>query len=450
MLLRGRTVAAALIGCAALAACSSGGPDGGSGAGSPPPSSPAAGATKARLTPGAPGPSARPSPASPAASAPKPPRPGDVSLTDLDTRNFTYAGGCGFEIPAAPVRLVNGRQADRTPGFDGRSSRAEWTSSRQITLVGEQYLLVELTCTVGHDKIVGAHLIGAAGRRPGDLGIVAAGSKINISERHDQLGVHVDYRTITDKAGRSTGSSSYKITVAGLTPVRLYAGHKPGDVDPAIDRLPAHGYDAGLVGVSGYVDSPSETSWVVGLLDQPDRVLTAESLGGGYGSGICWKPTVHTQAGETIGHQHLAYNNRHSNDPRHGGTGTSIALAAPSKAAVGVRGTVAFPIKKNTPGLLIPANGVVPALATATTATAANGQGDALVTSKAPADAYLDIDRFGAASGSEYPLPVGAFATPDGKIAMTGAWYNAPVKRSQAAFGMRPIVNPDDLGESTC
>lgn len=444
MLLRGRTIAVALISCAALAACSSGASGGGAGTDSPPPTSPAAGATKARLTPGAPGSAASPSAGSPAASAPKPPRPGDVSLTDLDTKNFTYDGGCGFEIPAAPVRLVNGRQADKTPGFDGRSSRAEWASSKEISLGGTQYLLVELTCTVGHDKIVGAHLIGNAGQRPSDLGIVAAGSKINISESHDQLGVHVDYRRITDKAAHPTGASSYKITMAGLTPVRLYSGDKPGDVGPAIAKLPAHGYDAGLVGVSGYVDSPSETSWVVGLLDERDRALTAESLGGGYGSGICWKPTVHTQAGETIGHQHLAYNSRHD------GTGTSIDLATPSKAAVGVRGNVAFPIKKDTPGLLIPANGVVPALATATTGTAANGQGDALVITKAPADAYLDVDRFGAASGSEYRLPIGAFATPDGKIAMTGAWYNAPVKASSAAFGMRPIVNPADLGEKTC
>jgi len=347
-------------------------------------------------------------------------------------------------VPTVPVKLINGKQANKTPAFDGRSSTAELTSSKEITLGGQQYLLVELTCMVGHDKIIGMHLIGNADGRPTDLGIVAAGSKIKITEGRDQLGVHVDYRTIADKSGRATGSSSYKITMAGRTPVRLYSGEQPDDVAPAIAKLPAHGYDAGLVGISGYVDSPSETSWVVGLLDKPDQVLTAESLGGGYGSGICWKPTVHTQAGETIGHEHLAYNNHHN------ATGTSIDLAEPSKATVGVRGTIDFPIKKATPGLLIPANGVVPALASATTGTAANGQGDALVTTKAPADAGLDIDRFGAASGSEYPLPIGAFATSNGKIAMTGAWYNPPVRPSTAASGMRPIVNPSDLGKKTC
>lgn len=373
-----------------------------------------------------------------------PPRHGDVSLGDLNTKSFTYAGGCGFEVPAAPVKLINGKQADKTPAFNGRSSRAELTSSKQITLGGQQYLLVELTCTVGHDKIVGTHLIGSAGGRPTDLGIVATGHKITIAEKHNQLGVHVDYRTITDKPARATGTSSYAITMAGLTPVRLYSGEKPGDVGPAIAKLPARGYDAGLVSVSGYVDSPSETSWVVGLLDKPNRVLTAESLGGGYRSGICWKPTVHTQAGETVGHKHLAYNSRGKD------TGTSIDLAGSSKATVGVRGAIGFPIRKNTSGLLIPANGVVPALATATTGTAANGQGDALVITKAPADAYLDIDRFGAASGSEYPLPIGAFAAAHGAIAMTGAWYNAPVKPRAAASGMRPIVNPSDLGEKTC
>lgn len=391
-----------------------------------------AGPTTHQLSPSAPG------------STAKPARPGDASLPDLNTKSFTYAGGCGFEIPAAPVQLVDGRQADKTPAFDGRSSKAEWTSSKQITLGGQEYLLVQLRCTVGHDKFAGAHLIGNAGRRPTDLGLVAAGTKIKVSNAHDQLAMHVDYRTLTNKGTHSTGTSSYKITMAGVTPVRLYPGDKPSDVDPAIAKLPAHGYDAGLVGISGYVDNPSQTSWVVGLLDQPDQVLTADSLGGGYGSGLCWKPTVFTQAGETIGHKHLAYNDQKN------GTGTSIELAGSSKADRGVRGTIDFPIKKDSRGLLIPANGVVPALATATTRTAANGQDDALVTTKAPGDAYLDIDRFGAPSGSEYPLPIGAFATSAGKIAMTGAWYNTPVKATNAASGMRPIVDPADLGKETC
>jgi len=338
--------------------------------------------------------------------------------------------------------LVDGKQADPTPGFQGSSSTAQWTSSKEISLHGAQYLLVELTCTVGHDKIVGVHLIGSAGQRPSDLGIVAAGSKINISERHDQLEVHVGYRTVTDKPGHLSGTTSYKIIMVGLTPIRLYSGEKPGDVAASIGTLPAHGYDAGLVGVSGYVDNPSKTSWVVGLLDKPDRVLTAESLGGGHGSGSCWQPTIHTQAGEALAHGRLAFNRL--------GTGTSIDLTGSSTAAVGVRGDLAFPIKKDTRGLLIPANGMVPALATAATGTAANGQGDALVTAMAPDDAYLGSNRFAAASRTKNPLPIGAFATPDGMIAMTGAWYNAPVDKHNVPSGMRPIVNPADLGKPTC
>lgn len=421
MILRGRTIATALISCAVLAACSSGGGNGASDTPAP---------TPAHRTP--------------APSSVAPPKRGDVSLGDLNTKSFTYTGGCGFEVPAPPIKLEDGKQAAKTPGLDGRSSTAEWTKSQQITFGGQQYLLVYLTCTVGDDKLVAAHLIGNAGQKPTDLGIVATGSKITADVNHDQLDVDVDYRTLKDKHGQSSGNTSYKITMAGVTPVRLFSGEKPDDIDSAIAKLPAHGYDAGLVGISGYVDDRSETSWVVGLLDKPDRVLTADSLGGGYGSGICWKPTVYTQAHEKIGHKHLSYNGEDN------GTGTAIELAEPSKATVGVRGKITFPVKQDTSGLLIAANGVVPALATATTQTASNGQGDALVTTKAPADAYLDIDRFGAASGSEYPLPIGAFATADGKLAMTGAWYNSPINKSDAASGMRPIVDPADLGEKTC
>lgn len=427
--LRGGTIAVALISCAVLGACTSGG---GSGSPNSPTATPAPASSKPAAT--APVPTAAP---------PKRPLPGDVSLGDLNTKRFTYTGGCGFEIPAAPVKLVDGKQAGKTPGFDGRSSKAEWTDSREVTLGDQQYLIVSLTCTIGHEKLVAAHLIGRDHQQPKDLGIIATGSKITVKVDHDQLDVDADYRTVTDKPGHSTGSTSYKITMAGVTPVRLFRGEKPSDIGPAVAKLPAHGYDAGLVGISGYVDEPSETSWVVGLLDKSDRVLTADSLGGGYGSGICWKPTVYTQAGEKIGHQHLAYN---GND---NGTGTAIDLAKASKATVGVRGKITFPVSHDTAGLLIPANGVVPALATATTGTASNGQGDSLVTTKAPADAYLDIERFGASSGSEYPLPIGAFSA-DGRIAMTGAWYNAPVDKGQAASGMRPIVDPADLGEKTC
>jgi hypothetical protein len=89
---------------------------------------------------------------------------------------------------------------------------------------------------------------------------------------------------------------------------------------------------------------------------------------------------------------------------------------------------------------------VVPALATLTTQTAGNPLEDPLVTTKAPADAWQDIVRFGALSGSEYPLPFGAFAT-DGKIAMTGAWYAAPIDKASAAYGMRPLADPAAMGE---
>ena len=418
---RGRTIATALLGCVILAGCSSGADNGTSDSPSPSPEHPT---TAARPVP--------------------PPKRGDVSLGDLNTKSFTYTGSCGFETPAPLIKLVDRKQADETPDFDGRSSTAEWTGSKQITLGDRQYLLVYLTCTIGDDKLIAAHLIGRDGQQPSDLGIIATGSKITVGVDHDQLAVDADYRTMQDKDGQSTGSTSYKITMAGVTPVRLFAGEQAAQIDPAIAKLPAHGYDAGLVGISGYVDDPSETSWVIGLLDKPDRALTAESLGGGYGSGICWKPRIYTRAGEKIGHGHLAYNGEDS------GTGTAIDLAEPSKAPVGVLGKITFPISEDTPGLLIPPNGVVPALATATTGTAANGQGDALVTTKAPADGYQDIDRFGAASGSEYPLPIGGFATADGKLAMTGAWYNAPVNKSDAASGMRPIVDPANLGEKTC
>jgi hypothetical protein len=111
---------------------------------------------------------------------------------------------------------------------------------------------------------------------------------------------------------------------------------------------------------------------------------------------------------------------------------------------------VTLPLREPISGLLIPANGVVPALATATTETAENPLADPIVTTKAPADAWQDIWRFGAASGSEFALPVGAFAAGDGRIAMTGAWFNAPLDKGNAGFGMRPLVDPAGVGEKTC
>ncbi|QDP98107.1 hypothetical protein FOE78_21350 [Microlunatus elymi] len=392
----------------------------------------------------APGSATTPSAATPSAATPSAAASGEVRVGDVDLPNFSYLGGCGWEVPAATLEVKNDKQSNRTPSFDGEHSTATLTGHREITLAGRQYALAEFSCTVGQDKIAAVHLVGVVDGKPADLGIVATGSKISTSADHDQLSFRTHYRTIKDGAGASSGKASYKITMIGNTPVRLFAGENPSKINSAVAQLPAHGYDAGLVGVSGYVDDPSETSWVVGLLDKPQRVLTAESLGGGYESGICWKPTVHTQDGEKLGGARLAFNGEDNQ------TGTAIDLAESSKATVGVRGKINFPIRRDTAGLLIPANGVVPALATATTATATNGQGDALVTTKAPADAYLDVARFGAASGSEYPLPIGAFATADGKITMTGAWYNAPVNQSNAASGMRPIVNPADLGEQTC
>lgn len=361
-------------------------------------------------------------------------------LATLDVRNFGFRGGCGFEIPAGTVQLKDGKQAGKGGEVNGVRSTAEFSQQQAVGIAGTEYLLVQLSCDIGEEKVLGAHLIGMVDSQPTDLGIVATGTKITTRKSGGKLGFDTTYRTLDDEAGKASGAASYQIAMAGYTPVRIFDGQSADDLDPALEQLPAHGYDAGLVSINGYAEDESDATWNIGLLDAPGRVLTSESLGGGY-EGLCWHSTIHTQQNEELGTTAMAFPGDQSQ------TGTVIDLAEDSEAEPGSRGEVALPVQKPISGLLIPVNGTVPTLATATTQTAGNPLSDPLVTTKAPGDDWLEIWRFGAASGNEYPLPFGAFATADGKIAMTGAWFNEPVDVASAGFGMRPIANADTVGE---
>lgn len=374
-------------------------------------------------------------------ATPKPPnRKANPTLANLDVRNFSYRGGCGFEIPASTVKLKDGRQSGKPTKVNGVSSTAEFSSHRSIGVGGTEYLLVQLSCQIGDEQVLGAHLIGLVDSQPTDLGIVATGSKITTRHSGGELGFDVTYRTLDDQAGKSSGSAEYQVVVSGYTPVRIFDGQSADDLDPAIEKLPAHGYDAGVVSINGYAEDEEDSTWTVGLLDAPGQVLASESLGGGY-AGLCWHSTIHTQQGEKLGTTSMAFPGDESQ------TGSVIALDEDSKAEPGTRGEVTLPVQEPINGLLIPANGTVPALAEVTTQTAGNPLADPLVTTQAPADDWLEIWRFGAASGNEYPLPFGAFATADGRIAMTGAWFNEPVDTAKAGFGMRPVPDPDTVGE---
>lgn len=401
-----------------------------------------AGGTEAESPTPAPGPtSAAGKPTG--SGAPADSRVGGIRLGDVDLKNFSYLGGCGFEVPAQPVELRRGKQATKTPEFDDVRSNAELTGSQQVTIDDNRYVLARFACEVGKQRLVSAHLIGSVDGEPADLGIVATGSKITADSDHDQLTFRTRYRTIDDEEGESTGRTSYKIEMSGSTPIRIFGGEDSSKINPAVAELPPHGYDAGLVGIDGYLDDPSESTWLVGLLDKPDRVLTSDTIGGGY-EGECLKLSVHTQDGVQLDGGLRSFPDDDA------ATGTAVDVKPEAKAGTGDRADLSLPIKNQQAGLLVPANGVVPALATVTTRTSDDQLKSPLVVTRAPADAWLDIWRFGAASGSEYPLPIGAFATADGKIAMTGAWYKAPIDESAAAFGMRPLIAPDAAGEKTC
>ncbi|SDS36973.1 hypothetical protein SAMN04489812_1705 [Microlunatus soli] len=368
---------------------------------------------------------------------------GDVRLGEVDLKKFSYRGGCGFEVPAEPVTLRDGKQSEKTPGFGGLRSEAELTGSQQVTIDGRDYVLARFSCEVGDQKLVAAHLIGSVDGEPEDLGIVATGSKITADGDDDQLAFETSYRTVEDGDDEATGKTSYKIEMIGNTPVRIFGGEDGSKIDPAVKQLPAHGYDAGLVGIEGYLDDADEATWLVGMLDKPGQVLSSDTIGGGY-EGECLTLSVHTQAGEKLDGGLRSFPDDDA------ATGTALDVKPESEAEPGERSDLSLPVKNQQAGLLIPVNGVVPALATVTTRTSDDQLKSPLVITRAPADAWLDIWRFGAASGSEYPLPIGAFATPDGKIAMTGAWYKAPIDEAGAAFGMRPLVAPEAMGEKTC
>lgn len=362
----------------------------------------------------------------------------DPKLNNLDLRNFEYVGGCGWDVPAAPVQLKGGKQNNDTPEVDGKASEAEFSTSKIIKLGDQQYALAQLSCTIGDQQLLGAHLIGSVDGKVADLGIVATGTKITTNTSGGKLKINTSYRAQGDDEGKSSGKASYEIAMVGDTPIRIYDGDDVDDVDSAVEELPPHGYDAGIVGITGYGEEKSDATWGIGLLDEPEQVLSADTLGGGY-EGMCWHSTIHTQAGEQLSHTHLAYPDDEMQ------TGTVIDLSEASKATPGERAEIALPVQEETKGLLVPANGVVPALATLTTATAGNPLQDAIVTTKAPDDDWQDIVRFGALSGNEYPLPFGTFAV-EAKVAMTGAWYTEGGQEG-ASLGMRPLIDPATAGE---
>lgn len=396
---------------------------------------------------GADDPGSSPSPTTSADVPPSTPpsraKPGNVRLGEVDLKNFTFVGGCGFEVPAPRITLRDGKQATRTPAFDKISSQAKLTGSQQVRIGGTDYVVARFSCRVGDQKLLAAHLIGAVDGKPADLGIVATGTKITVDDDDDRLAFQTSYRKITDDEGESSGQSSYTIRMAGSTPLRVFGGEDASKITSGLQQLPPHGYDAGLVGIDGYLDDPDESTWLVGVLDASRRVLTADTIGGGY-EGECLTLEVYTRDGEKIDGGLRAYPDDDA------ATGTAIDLKKAARAEAGSRAAIELPIKTEQSGLLVPPNGVAPALATVTTRTSDDQLKSPLVITRAPADAWIDVWRFGAASGSEYPLPIGAFATADGKLAMTGAWYNAPIDEGAAAFGMRPVIAPDAVGEKTC
>lgn len=323
-------------------------------------------------------------------------------LGDIDPRNFVYRGACGGDQPSPDTALVRGRQpATSGPGTEV-VSRAQLVTSRTVRLgtPARDYRLVRLQCSLGARTTTGWHLLGLEGDRPVDLGIVAASAgPIELAVEDGQLVVEHGYRRSTDEGLSDTGHTRYRVAVSGLTPVRLYADQQPEDIPAPVAEWAADDWRAGLVTLTAPVPG-APPSVHLGVQVDAATVLTADTLASGPLG--CRPVVVGTSTGQRI-----------ESAATEGWTdraGSRITLALPTDtpelSRVGPFEGLGAPVH----GLLVPASGLVPALATAVP----SGDGAVRVESAAPAD----VQWFEAGTGG----PAAVLRDATGVAVLAGRW----------------------------
>ncbi len=319
---------------------------------------------------------------------------------DIDYRTFTYSGGCGWEKPAVDTVMGRGRQTSAAPRVGEVGSLAQVVQTRRVRLgtPATDYLLVRLQCSIGSATATGWHLLGYDGSQPVDLGIVAAGyGPVDVEQAGGQLVVSHAYRTSTDTGPSDTGRTSYRVAVAGSTPVRLYGDEQPADIPGQVRQWPAGAWRDGIVTL--IISAPGdESTYHLGLQTDVRTAVTADTLAERPGG--CRPAVVATRTGQRIDPQQT--------EGWRDQNGTLVRLSLPSDAPGLMSGLGAAPTEE-TRGLLVTGSGLAPALASATPVA-----GGVRVTSGAPADVALENTPFDG--------PTALFRDPTGAALGSGGW----------------------------
>lgn len=357
----------------------------------------------------------------------------DPDLGDIDHPNFVYRGACAFEKPALDTVMAWGRQHSGTAGGDAVGSLAQVVETRRVRLgtPARELLLVRLQCSIGGATATGWHLLGYDGDRPVDLGIVAAAyGPIDIGVADGQLLVEHSYRSSGDDGLSDSGRTSYRMALAGLTPVRLYGDEQPADIPAEVDGWAAGAWRAGIVTLSAPVPGAAPSQHL-GVQVDPETVLAADSLASGDLG--CRPAVVRTHTGQRI--------DPAATEGWSGQTGTRVRLSLPSDAPdTSPAAHVAAPLAGDLHGLLVTGSGLVPALATAA-ATSAPAGGGVSVTSLAPTDVALEHIPF--------DRPVGVFRQATGIAVLSGAWIGPGGGDGAGMWSLPDTAVPPDTGCGT-
>lgn len=358
-------------------------------------------------------------------------------LSDIAYRNFVYRGGCDWDKPGLDTPMAWGRQTGVVTRTGTVPSHAEVVDSRRVRLgtPARDYLIVRLQCSIGDATATGWHLLGFDGTQPVDLGIVAAAyGPLDLQVADGQLVVGHEYRSTADRGLSDTGRTDYRVAMVGNTPVRLYGDEQPSDVPAGVDRWAPNAWRAGLVTL--VTTSPAGvTGWHLGVQLDPTTAITADDLT--VGDAGCTPAATWTHAGQRID---PAGTQGWVGADGAGQRGSLVTLSLPTDAPDLARvARPAAPLSTPLRGLLVTGSGLVPALATAGTATLGSAVPTVPVTSRAPADDRLETQPFAG--------PTAVFRDEQGTVLLSGAWTASGASTTE---GMRPMPDPGLTPVSGC
>lgn len=371
-------------------------------------------------------------------SAPQDAAASTPRLADIAYRNFVYRGGCGWDKPALDTAMTWGSQTGVVTRTGTLPSRAEVVDTRRVKLgtPGRDYLLVRLQCSIGDRTATGWHLLGFDASQPVDLGIVAAAyGPVDLRVEDGQLVVSHEYRRTTDHGLSDTGRTDYRVAMVGSTPVRLYGDEQVADVPAGVADWAPNAWRAGLVTLVTST-AAGVTGWHLGLQVDAMTAITGDDLT--VGDAGCTPAAAWTHAGQRI--DPVRTEGWVGGDGA-GQRGSRVTLSLPTDAPDLARiARPDVPLAAPVPGLLVTASGLVPALATAGTASATSaGVTSVAVTSRAPSDDQLETTPFGTATA--------VLRDAGGDALLTGGW-GAPGQPS--TVGMRALPDPLVVPVSGC